>query len=136
MHTQMRTGLLAKPVARVHRVARLWLGQACLKSHSKTQGTIAQSSAESELIVVVKTACEAVGSIAPAQDLGIYSRVHLHVDAAAALEILERQGAGRFRPLDIGVLWPQEQALRRIVELTKVLGTENPAGLITKHLAE
>ena len=45
------------------------------------------------------------------------------VDAAAALGILERQGVGRVRHLDIGVLWLQEQLLRRVVELTKVLGT-------------
>ena len=114
---------------------RMW-GQACFKSYSKTQGTIAQRSAESELIAVVKTACEALGSVALTQDLGIDVRVRLHVDAAAALGILEHQGVGRVRHLDIGVLWLQEQQLRRVVELTKVLGTENPADLMTKHLAQ
>ena len=113
----------------------LW-GGVCLKSYSKTQGTIAQSSAESELIAVVKAACEAIGSVALADDLGIKLRVRLHIDAAAALGILERQGVGRVRHLDIGVLWLQEQQLRRIVELAKVLGTKNPADLMTKHLAQ
>ena len=111
----------------------LW-GGACLKSYSKTQGTIAQSSAESELIAVVKAACEAIGSVALADDLGIKLRVRLHIDAAAALGILERQGVGRVRHLDIGVLWLQEHQLMRLVELTKVLGIENPADLMTKHL--
>ena len=103
-----------------------------MKSYSKTQGTIAQSSAESELIAVVKAACEAIGSVALADDLGIKLRVRLHIDAAAALGILERQGVGRVRHLDIGVLWLQEQQLRRIVELAKVLGTKNPADFFTK----
>ena len=76
------------------------------------------------MIAEVKAACEALGSIALADDLGIKARVRLHIDAAAALGILERQGAGRVRHLDIGVLWLQEQQLRRVVELTKVLGTE------------
>ena len=40
------------------------------------------------------------------------------------------------RHLDIGVLWLQEQQLRRVVELTKVLGTSNPADLMTKHLGQ
>ena len=62
----------------------LW-GTVYLKSYSKTQGTIAQSSAESELIAVVKAACEAIGSVALADDFGISLRVRLHVDAAAAL---------------------------------------------------
>ena len=113
----------------------IW-GQACLKSYSKTQGTIAQSSAESELIALVKTACEALGSAALAQDLGIDLRVRLHVDAAAALGILERQGVGRVRHVDIGVLWLQRQQIRLSAELTIVLGTENPADLMTKHLAQ
>ena len=98
----------------------LW-GNACLKSYSKTQGTIAQSSAESELIAVVKAACEAIGTVALADDLGISLRVRLHVDAAAALGILERHGVGRVRHLDIGVLWLQDKQLRRVLELAKVL---------------
>ena len=60
------------------------------KSYSKTQGTIAPSSAESELIAVVKAACEAIGTVSLADDLGIKLRVRLHVDAVAALGILER----------------------------------------------
>ena len=108
----------------------LW-GSSVLKTYSKTQGTIAQSSAGSELIAVVKSACEAIGTVSLADDLGITLRVRLHVDAAAALSILERQGVGRVRHLNIGVLWLQEQQLRRVVELTKVLGTSNPADLMT-----
>lgn len=108
----------------------------CLKTYSKTQGTIAQSSAESELVAVVKASCEAIGTVALMDDLGLCARVRLHVDAAAALGILERQGVGRVRHLDIGILWLQEQQLRRIVELAKVLGTNNPADLMTKHLSQ
>ena len=91
----------------------LW-GDACLKSYNKTQGTIAQISAESDLIAAVK-----------ANDLGIELRVCLHIDAAAALGILERQGVGGVRHLDLGVLWLQEHQLRRVVELTKMLGWES-----------
>ena len=39
------------------------------------------------------------------------------------------------RHLDVGALWLQEQALRRVVEFMKVKGTANPADLMTKHLA-
>ena len=98
----------------------LW-GSSVLGSYGKTQGRIAQSSAQSEFIAVVKSACEATGTVSLADDLGIMLRVRLHVDAAASLGILERQGVGRLRHLDIGVLWLQEQQLRRVVELTKVL---------------
>ena len=51
--------------------------------------------------------CEALGSVALARDLGNDLRVRLQVDAAAAMGILERQGVGRVRHLDIGMLWLQ-----------------------------
>ena len=34
-----------------------------------------------------------------------------------------------------GVLWLQEQQLKRLVDLTKVSGTQNPADIMTKNLA-
>ena len=105
-----------------------------LRSYSKTQATIAQSSAESELIAVFRAACEGLGVISLADDFGIELKIRLHVDASAALGILQRQGVGRVRHLDVGVLWLQEKQLRRLIELTKVLGTRNPADLMTKNL--
>ena len=110
------------------------LGRCCVKSWSKTQGTVAQSSAESELIATVRGATEGIGLISLAQDLGLSLLVRLHVDASAAPGIIERRGVGRVRHLDVGALWLQEQALRRAVEFVKVKGTSNPADLMTKHL--
>ena len=46
-------------------------GTACVKSWSKTQATIAQSSAESELIASVRGATEALGLISLGEDLGM-----------------------------------------------------------------
>ena len=39
------------------------VGRCCVKSWSKTQGTIAQSSAESELIATARGATEAIGLV-------------------------------------------------------------------------
>ena len=94
----------------------------CVKTWSKTQATIAQSSAESELIASVKGAAEALGIVSLGCDLGIDLGVRLYLDAAAALGILERRGVGRVRHLDVGTLWLQEQQLRKVVELRKVPG--------------
>ena len=112
------------------------LGKCCIRSYSKTQNTIAQSSAESELIGTVKAATEALGIISLGKDLGIYLQARLHVDASAAIGILDRRGVGRVRHLDVGMLWMQEQRLRRVLDLQKVLGTANPADLMTKHLGQ
>ena len=70
-----------------------------------------------------------------AADFGIELWTRLHVDASAALGILERRGVGRVRHLDVGALWLQEQHLREVIEFVKVSGTANPADLMTKHLS-
>ena len=36
------------------------------------------------------------------------------------------------RHIDVGTLWLQEQQLRRVLKVVKVLGTANPADLMTK----
>ena len=98
-------------------------GSACVKSWSKTQATIAQSSAESELIASVRGATEALGLVSLGEDMGISFGVRLHIDAAAALGILERTGVGRVRHLDVASLWLQEKELRRIIDMKKGFGT-------------
>ena len=64
------------------------MGRCCIKSRSKTQGTIAQSSAESELLSTVQGATEGLGLISLSADLGLLFKVRLHIDAAAALGII------------------------------------------------
>ena len=46
-----------------------------LKPYGKTQGTIAQSSAEFVFTAVVRAACQAIGTLSPTDDLGIELRV-------------------------------------------------------------
>ena len=71
-----------------------------------------------------------------AADLGLTFSTRLHVDAAAALGILERRGVGKIRHLDVGALWLQEVQLRQKVAFMKVKGTSNPGDLMTKHLPQ
>ena len=74
-------------------------GNGCVRTWSKTQATIATSSAESELLASVKGAAESVGIVSLGADLGLTLKVRLHMDAAAALGILERRGVGKVRHL-------------------------------------
>ena len=82
----------------------------------------------------MKGAVEALGIVSLGCDLGIDLGVRLHLDAAAALGILERRGVGRVRHLDVASLWLQEKELKKIIEMRKVPGLENPADLATKYL--
>ena len=97
-------------------------GRCCIKTWSKTQATIAQSSAESELPATVRGAAEGIGLISLGRDLGIEHLVHLHIDASAALGIIERRGVGRVRHLEVGSLCIQWQQLKRIIEMLRVPG--------------
>ena len=110
------------------------MGTSCVKSWSKTKATIAQSSAESELIASVKGAAEGLGIVSLGRDFGIELNIRLHLDAAAALGILERKGVGRVRHLDVASLWLREKELRKMIEMRKVPGLENPSDVGTKYL--
>ena len=111
-------------------------GDHCYKTWSKTQSLVAKSSAESELYGIVKASCETLGAQTLLEDLGESRRARLHVDAKAAKSICEREGLERVRHIDVNVLWLQEQEVRQRLPLRKVLGTSNPADLMTKHLSQ
>ena len=46
----------------------------------------------------------------------------------------KRKGAGKLRHININTLWVQEVQDREGVTYRKVLGTDNPADLMTKYL--
>ena len=49
--------------------------------------------------------------------------------------MIHRKGLGRTRHIDTGLLWDQETAATKRLAFNKVLGTVNPADLLTKYLA-
>ena len=98
-------------------------GRCCITTRWKAQATIAQSSAELELLATVRGAAEGIGLISLGRDLGFEYLVRLHIDASAALGTIERRGVGRVRHLEFGPLLIQEQQLKKIVEVLKAPGT-------------
>ena len=106
-----------------------------IKAWSRNQNVIALSTAESEFHATVKGAVEGLGLVAMAQAFEDTYKVRLHVDASAALGIVQRKGVGKIRHLHTGSLWIQEHQGRNTVTFHKVKGTLNPADLFTKYLA-
>ena len=103
-----------------------------IKTWSKTQAIVALSSAEAELYGSVKGACEALGAESLKVDLGKEeAMIQMHLDASAAVGIIERRGLCKLRHSDTNNLWLQEQEARRRLPTKKVRGTENPADLMT-----
>ena len=110
-------------------------GTHCIKSWSSNQTIIALSSAEAELYALLKGACQTLGLKSMAADLGDEVQAGLWSDASAAIAISQRSGLGKLRRIQTQFLWLQERVSAKELKLTKVLGTSNPADMLTKHLA-
>ena len=104
-----------------------------IKRWSKTQTTIALSSGEAELHGIASGIAHGLGMQSLARDLGFELKIRVHSDATAALGICRRRGLGKIRHLDTTDLWCQEKVRTGAVTLHKVLGTENPADIMTKY---
>ena len=59
----------------------------------------------------------------------------IYADSSAALAIAKRKGAGKLGHIHVSSLWIQDVQDREGAEYHKILGTENPADLMTKYLA-
>lgn len=110
------------------------LGRHTLEGWSKTQSLVALSSGESELYATLKAAAETLGMISMMKDLGWNVTGEAWGDASAALGIINRRGLGKTRHIDTGLLWIRQTVAERQLKFSKVLGTNNPADLYTKHL--
>ena len=87
------------------------VGKHCLKFWSKTQQNITLSSAEAELVALVKGGCEGKGLVARMKDLGLdtYDDFDLYTDATAAIWIVQRDAVGRTRYINVIMLWIQQR---------------------------
>ena len=111
------------------------IGSNFLKGWARTQNHVTLSSAEAELVAQVKCSAELLGARSMMRDFGVEKSCVVFADSSAALAIAKRKGAGKLRHINISCLWIQERADSKQLELRKVLGTENPADMMTKHLA-
>ncbi len=110
------------------------LGTHLLKHWASTQKKITLSSGEAELGAVVRGFSEVLGIQSVASDLGVELKPEVHADSSAAIGICRRCGIGKVRHLAVAQLWVQDLVKSKACGLHKVLGTENPADLMTKPL--
>ena len=111
------------------------IGDHFIKGWSRTQNHVTTSSAEAELIALVKCTSETLGIKSMALDWGQQLGVTLYADSSAALAIAKRKGASKLRHINVSALWIQDIQDREGTKYMKILGTENPADLMTKYLA-
>ena len=109
-------------------------GSHLIKSYSRQQKTVALSSAEAELHAMVAASAETIGVIALCRDMGVQVEGEVYSDSSAALGIAQRCGSGRVRHIRVQGLWVQEVRSTGRLSYKKVLGSRNPADILTKHV--
>ena len=105
-----------------------------MKHWAKTQSTVSLSSGEAELQGIAFGAAQGLGLQSLLKDMNWDVRLCIHSDATAAIGICRGKGLGKVRHLATTDLWIQEKVRSRTIELVKILGTENPADVLTKYV--
>ena len=112
--------------------ALMW-GPHALKTWATSQSTIALSSGEAELYAMTKMAVQIKGMMSLAADFEMDLKGIVRSDSTAAIGIAHREGlGGRCRHINVQYLWIQERVREGQLGLTKVLGKDNPADMMTK----
>ena len=86
-------------------------------------------------MAIVKICCETIGMAQLMKDWGQDIDGRIFADSSAALGIVKRKGNGKMRHVRVGMLWLQHLSEEGDMMFAKVLGTENPADLMTKVLS-
>ena len=132
MH-RLRLGWLCED-SRVDQWRSFFLGEHVFKAYCRQQKVVALSSAEAELYAMVAASAEALAIAAYAKDRGVSLECELFYDISAALGIAQRAGIGKARHLRAQGIWVQEVRVGAQIQYRKVLGSKNPADLMTKHM--
>ena len=109
---------------------RLW--EATIKHWSTTQSTVTLSSAKAELCGIGKGASQAIGLQSLLRDLGWCVNLEIFSDSTAAIGICKRRGLGKVRHLAVSDMWIQDRLASGGFQISKVLGADNPADILTK----
>lgn len=110
------------------------LGSHSLRHWSVTQSTIALSSGEAERVGLVRGAAQGLGFQSMMRDAGFERALHTRTDSTAAIGICRRRSIGKIRHLAVSDLWIQEKLQQNAFKISKVLGKENCADMLTKHV--
>ena len=112
----------------------IMIGEHWIKSWARTQQCVTLSTAEAELVAMVKASTECIGVKAMMADLGKSVQIAVMIDSPAAMAIAARRGCGKMRHVAVGQLWVQERVETKDIMPVKVRGDNNPADLLTKNV--
>ena len=81
------------------------IGSHFIKGWARTPNHVTLSSAEAELVALVKCSTELMGIRSLLRDFGVDSEGIVYADSTAALAIANRKGAGNMRHINIHCSW-------------------------------
>jgi len=110
----------------------LMFSKCVLHFMSKTQSTVALSSAEAELNAFVLALNEALYIKTLMQELDIKVAVKVFCDSSAAIQHLQKLGLGRLKHVSMKSLYVQDMLQRKMFHVVKVDGLKNIADILTK----
>ena len=92
------------------------------------------SHGEPEFYATLEASAETLGIVPMMADFGLKMIGGVWGDAQAVLGITSRNGFGKTRHIQTGLLWTQQVPAHQRLIYGKVFGKENPADLYTKYL--
>ena len=110
------------------------LGSHTIMCWSSTQAVVALSSGEAELYALTKGAANKKGMMSLGLDFGLVFHGKVGCDSSAAIGMVNRTGVGKLRHIRVQYLWIQDVVRSGDLTVAKVLGSENPADLLTKYV--
>ena len=109
----------------------IMLGSHEIKTWSRTQASVALSSAESELNALVRASTEALCIVSLSNECGYNFEGHVLIDSSAAHGIVQRRGVGKVKHLQTQQLWVQEVASEGRLHYSKIPREQNLSDLLT-----
>ena len=85
-------------------------------------------------MAMVKMSTELLGIIQLMGEWNHKVEAEVLADSTTALAVVNRKGNGKMRHVKIGKLWIQQKREDGELKYEKVLGTKNPADMMTKHI--
>ena len=111
----------------------LLIGKHTILHWSSTQTVVALSSAEAELNALVKGISESLGLRNLFKEMNRIMQVKVHTDSSACKGIVQREGCGKVKHLEVRQLWVQEKIGDKSVEVKKVPREINCSDCLTHH---
>ena len=109
------------------------MGKHLISHWSRTQATVALSSGEAEMNASLKAGCEGLFLKTVMGELQGDLNLKLFVDSSASIGILQREGNGSLKHIEVRRLWLQERVGEGKFELQKIPRSENCGDALTHH---